>query len=199
LQIWNVEFIFNVGNSIQFNEITQKRIWDRITNKESLEILSRKIWRFKTPALSLSFSRNGRAEIVLVRCSSLLDTRPFRATWKGITRRLPSSNAGRGLKQAEDTEIISGKVFITSAALCDQRKAAGTEQLSLCCFHLRMDWCAKALWHGKKQKVTVVTRRLAHSPTISVELRKWSSKNQGRDIALQRFLITQLPMNSLYK
>jgi len=26
LQIWNVEFILNVGNSIQFNEITQKRI-----------------------------------------------------------------------------------------------------------------------------------------------------------------------------
>jgi len=51
----------------------------------------------------------------------------------------------------------------------------------------------------KSKKVTVVTRRLAHSPTISVELRKWSSKNQGRAIALQRFLITQLPMNSLYK
>jgi len=57
----------------------------------------------------------------------------------------------------------------------------------------------KKLRHGKKQKLTVVTRRLAHSPTISVELRKWSSKNQGRAIALQRFLITQLPMNSQYK
>jgi len=57
----------------------------------------------------------------------------------------------------------------------------------------------KKLRHGKKQKLTVVTRRLAHSPTISVELRKWSSKNQGRAIALQRFLITQLPMNSLNK